>query len=142
MPRKAASVSWLIRSRRKLRRTRGLSWLVERVKATIVTEKAMPATETVTVAIVSSMLRAASWVAKSNSGTCAPSQASTSGRPSPATRPSPIASAESEPKEARKVSKSAARRSREVGGQFSRSAMTQPPLPPIPSPYATGRAGQ
>ena len=116
-------VSWLIRSRRKLRRTRGLSWLVERVKATIVTEKAMPATETITVAIVSSMLRAASWVEKSNSGTSARSDLSSSGRPRPASRPRPIASAASEPKEARKWSASATRRSREASGQFSESAI-------------------
>ena len=114
VPRNAARVSWLIRSRRKLRRTRGLSWLAERVKATIVTEIEIPATATVAVAIVSSMLRAASWVEKMNSGTLTSSQLSTSGRARPTIRPATIARAAGNPNVARTASTIATARSLEA----------------------------
>ena len=119
VPRNAARVSWLMRSRRKLRSTRGLSWFAERVKATTVTEIEIPATETVAVAIVSSMLRAASWVEKTKSGTLMSSQSSTWGRKRPSTRPAPIAIAAGKPKVVLSRSRSAAARSRGMPISFS-----------------------
>ncbi len=60
VPRNTASVTWYRRLSRKVRSTRGLSWLEASVRATTVTENASPATETVAPAIVESMPRAPS----------------------------------------------------------------------------------
>ncbi len=119
-------MSWLSRSRRKLRSTRGLSWLALRVKATTVIEKAIPTTETVTVVIASRMLRAACRSAKLNSGTLTPSHRSTSGIAIPTTTPARIASAAGKPKVVRAASTTTATRSR---GAIPPATFIDHPLP-------------
>lgn len=68
VPSRDARRVWLRRSVWKVRRTRGLSCAEARVSATSVTEKASPATDTVTVPMVPSRLRAASVEANSMTG--------------------------------------------------------------------------
>lgn len=103
VPRKQASVAWLSRSDRKVRRTRGLSCDDASVNATTVTEKESPATETVAVATVSSNERPTSGSAKPKTGMF--SAVSSDGRPNPTIRPRTIATPARKPKLERSASR-------------------------------------
>ncbi len=90
-----------MRSVLKVRRTRGLSCEEVSVKATSVTVKLRPATETVAVATELRTPRASSSEANSRSGSLGSSRSSSAGSPKPRTTATPIATAERNPKLAR-----------------------------------------